>query len=680
MLRLLSPYQQNASTSGVWVHGLAPSNHPVSQTVIFQEIYRRQHEINMLLRQLEQRDPGEDNAESDHPLNSVSKYMEKDTIDGDLSSSNVPLFSTVNGGDNHRSSLLTSPTQIQEPSSNTTPLKAMLFIDGTWLYYSIHEREENRCPIVQKFGKNWSRYYYVDWKELPKIISQQLLEMDPSWTSSSSHTASNNSGNDSIADTSQQSSYSASSYESASLSVSSLSRPIEITRASVFTSYKADTSKTSLRYKMYQDMKDASYDVHAIETVGKSEKCVDIQLAVEMLHYATLSGDKAYDVAILLSGDKDFMPAMIRTRQKGSRVALVSMRRSCNRALYEQDGLRDYPVIWIEDYLDRLVKKYDTDVREVAFSEESFNRIVNDYVAQSGFPRVSSRDMGRYLKFLKVGHTSVLDLLKESYGGLRFFLEKVGGYELTGDKNQEHEEYSDKAYWVALRRDEGDVGEIGQWREASSSQSKLEREFFDTYSLDILKDRTSAYFVTHSVFQEEDRITDSEELSPSSDEPIDYSAYTVAELKLFCRERGLPVSGVKKALVERLSHETKSDVTLGGRPARHSRVARPLLASMTKETATYLSDLVIEYLQASGSEADSRILGRYLAANKPSEDGRSKYQSALQEIKGIFNRLSSFFVYFNNIFGIDDTVASGTNDDSDGKYSFRVYLKSSIRV
>ena len=74
-----------------------------------------------------------------------------------------------------------------------------------------------------------------------------------------------------------------------------------------------------------------------METVGRSEKCVDINIAVEMLHYATVPN--AYDVAILLTGDKDFIPAMRRTRQKGRKVALVSMSRryGCNKALYEDD-------------------------------------------------------------------------------------------------------------------------------------------------------------------------------------------------------------------------------------------------------------------------------------------------------------------------------------------------------
>lgn len=45
-------------------------------------------------------------------------------------------------------------------------------------------------------------------------------------------------------------------------------------------------------------------------TSGWQEKCIDISLAVEMMHFASTPG--AYDIAVLLSGDKDFMPAMVR--------------------------------------------------------------------------------------------------------------------------------------------------------------------------------------------------------------------------------------------------------------------------------------------------------------------------------------------------------------------------------
>lgn len=59
-------------------------------------------------------------------------------------------------------------------SSNVAPLKANLFIDGTWLYYSLNTRNPDRCPIIKKFGKGWQNNYKVDWLALPKLICSQM--------------------------------------------------------------------------------------------------------------------------------------------------------------------------------------------------------------------------------------------------------------------------------------------------------------------------------------------------------------------------------------------------------------------------------------------------------------------------------------------------------------------------
>jgi uncharacterized LabA/DUF88 family protein len=72
------------------------------------------------------------------------------------------------------------------------------------------------------------------------------------------------------------------------------------------------------------------FDVTALTTDGPQEKCVDISLAVSMLYNAVVG---AYDIAVILTGDKDFIPAMEKTRTIGKRVALCSIRSSCNRYL-----------------------------------------------------------------------------------------------------------------------------------------------------------------------------------------------------------------------------------------------------------------------------------------------------------------------------------------------------------
>lgn len=56
-----------------------------------------------------------------------------------------------------------SPDTKSQIQQNVAPLKANLFIDGTWLYYSLNTRNPDRCPIIKKFGKGWQNNYKVDW-------------------------------------------------------------------------------------------------------------------------------------------------------------------------------------------------------------------------------------------------------------------------------------------------------------------------------------------------------------------------------------------------------------------------------------------------------------------------------------------------------------------------------------
>jgi hypothetical protein len=57
----------------------------------------------------------------------------------------------------------TSATATKQNSKNVAPLKAMLFIDGTWLYYSLNTRNPKRDVIIAKFGMGWQNNYKVDW-------------------------------------------------------------------------------------------------------------------------------------------------------------------------------------------------------------------------------------------------------------------------------------------------------------------------------------------------------------------------------------------------------------------------------------------------------------------------------------------------------------------------------------
>lgn len=495
----------------------------------------------------------------------------------------------------------------EPPQQLVPPLKAMLFIDGTWLYYSIHERGHD-CPLIAQFGRGWQRRYAIDWKILPGIVNRHLMKAVRRFSE----------------------------------------RPLEIVRSSVFTSYKANTSPNSYRYKLFEDLKDANYDVHMMETVGKSEKCVDIQLAVEMLHHATDSGG-SYDIAILLTGDKDFIPAIIRTRQKGKLFSLVSMRAGCNRALVDLPGMRDFDVLWLDDHLDELViqreQANDAPNAQMPVDEFTLNKVIHDFVQHSGLQKVSSRDLGRYLKDISIGDITVLDAIKEGCGSLYHYLASDEAYIVAHDAQKE-----DSNFWISLSSD-GDrrINELA--REAKLSVA--EKAFFSSYSTDVLE-KAKAEIYTRSLVQGTS-YDDSESTMlsgasmPSFVYPASFvAAGTIAEptisrydesstkvdLKEACRDLDLKVSGTKAELLERLrEYENQS-------PGHTAGSGGPVM-----DDDAFLVATIVEFLRANGGRVGSRNMGRYLAANR----GRHA-KTALLDLKQKYGTLNSFLGNYPNKF------------------------------
>lgn len=659
--QLLSKQEATAfvATSGIAV-GSTVSNHPrFSDRVCRRQALLRDEEPQEI-------DKDYDNflkfATSDADASSEDETQQKI----DAQQKQIDMLMDMIKSQNSNGKANFNPSADESTPSSLPPLKVMMFIDGTWLYYSIHEREDDRCPIIARYGKGWQYKYFFDWKALPGVICSALQEQDRGW---SSHTQSDT---------------------NTDLNRPRRPRPMEIVRASVFTSYKADTPKTSFRYKMYQDMINANYDVHLMETVGKAEKCVDIQLAVEMLHYATVP--HAYDVALLLSGDKDFMPALVRTRQKGRQVGIVSMRRGCNRALHESPNVKDYNIIWIEDYLDKLIKRKPTNElrkQNPHLSTFTLLKILNDFISKSGVSRVNSRDIGRYLKPMMVGDRSVSEEVKQSYGGLYQFLIISGAYVVIHPHDEERKRKEDNnngsyGFWVALR----DGFNQKLLEEARQTQfTKDEKIFFDQYSLEPLEDKKEYYWYTTKwtdnstavniaepvlEFPEIEEISKHDDISVDAPEepPHDYSTCTIVQLKEFCRDRGLPVSGKKSELLERIvtdiDERSSHQLQEGSREPIKSDDPPP-------RPEDYLHGLVLEYLQASGGRASSRDVGRYLAANKASEERMKNERtriSALQELKELSGNLKQY-VMQNPTFFYQEQEAQG------GDFSYLVSLTAS---
>ena len=540
--------------------------------------------------------------------------------------------------------------ELPPPPVQLTPIKAMAFIDGTWLYYAIYQRPSEECPIAQRFGHDWLITHRVDWRALIRIVSRCLMEqnnaqLDPLHT-----------------------------------------RTVEVVRASVFTSYKADTSTTSFRYKMFEELRAANYDVFMMETVGKSEKCVDIQLAVEMLHFATVP--HAYDVAVLLTGDKDFMPAMIRTRQKGKKVALVSMRRGCNKALVKTDMLTDFDPIWLEDHLDELIvpisdeKQAERKLVSRQVSQFTILKVLSEFIKASEEDTVSSREVGRYFKIVRIGDYSLLEVLKKSFGGLSTFLAARGSDIFTVYWQ------NDTSFTIGLKRDASKFL-VAEARRTTLSDA--EEEFFAKF----FKNKAFGAGDLHSASSEVVKSNKRYKVAgpEDSDRPLqlnqDYSEYKLAQLKDLCREMGLPISGAKAVVLERIQTALQNELEDRSQPQNwHQsllmreatggpRFSRGPVAAVPESTANYLKELLKEYIHACGGKASSRDIGRYLAANQSSTGTTGRQGSALQELKHLYGSLASYVQVSSELFERADDVESAQREDD---YTFYVKLCKGVEV
>jgi cold shock CspA family protein len=209
-------------------------------------------------------------------------------------------------------------------------LKFMLFIDGTWLY-------SNTSRLVEASGEAG---FVLDFGKLPRVLAEEVgrrLGHDD-WT---------------------------------------------VVRTHMFGSYAEhadprDREPVERRLNFFAMLRQQHhYEVEAfpIDFRGKrlrrtdrdpgdlfepKEKCVDIALATSMLFNASMSN--AYDVAIAVIGDQDFKPVLQSVRRLGKRVAIASINGACSGEYSDpadKARVRDVELIWLEDLLPRLARRYD---------------------------------------------------------------------------------------------------------------------------------------------------------------------------------------------------------------------------------------------------------------------------------------------------------------------------------
>ena len=97
-------------------------------------------------------------------LDDTKRMIEQQQQQIDLLMKMVQSQQQPKSSGNHQNIVQEKPVIVkQEKALNVTPLKIMFFIDGTWLYYSMHARKDDRCTVTRKFGKGWQANYKVDW-------------------------------------------------------------------------------------------------------------------------------------------------------------------------------------------------------------------------------------------------------------------------------------------------------------------------------------------------------------------------------------------------------------------------------------------------------------------------------------------------------------------------------------
>ena len=66
-----------------------------------------------------------------------------------------------------------SESSITDVQSSSWPVRVMVFIDGSWLYYSFHGRRPG-CPVHRAYGNGWQYNYRLLFDRLPHLIANHL--------------------------------------------------------------------------------------------------------------------------------------------------------------------------------------------------------------------------------------------------------------------------------------------------------------------------------------------------------------------------------------------------------------------------------------------------------------------------------------------------------------------------
>ena len=197
-------------------------------------------------------------------------------------------------------------------------LKAMVFIDGAWLY-------RNRNSIFRKLGE--ANGCEIDYAKLPRVFRDDVANF--------------------------------------------LDEDISLVRTNYFgTLPSARSSFSSPKQRSFYDFleRNCGYEmeIHEVDVgseVGHDETWIKMALGASLMHNAALPS--ALDIAILIGDDVDYAPVLRRVRSYGKRIQLVAAHAAddsqpvVGTSLIWKSRVSDFPPLFIDDHAEevRLVRE-----------------------------------------------------------------------------------------------------------------------------------------------------------------------------------------------------------------------------------------------------------------------------------------------------------------------------------
>ena len=191
--------------------------------------------------------------------------------------------------------------------------KAMVFIDGGWLY-------RNRNVIFSRLGEVGG--FEIDYKKMPKILCEDVANI--------------------------------------------LDEDISLVRTCYFGTIPSPRSNfNSAKQVSFYDFleKGCGYEteIHEVnletEIPRSDEMWIKVALTSSLLGYA--SQNSTFDIAILLSDDVEYAPALRQVRKMGKRVQVVGTHpvadgKNTAPTLFLKSRVNDFPPCYIEDHAEAL--------------------------------------------------------------------------------------------------------------------------------------------------------------------------------------------------------------------------------------------------------------------------------------------------------------------------------------